>query len=363
MTTAKNDRRAEGMTISALNDSNYSAVKEFLCTRNDRPRSDGFEQWRYRECPTMRALVAEAGDKCIATMFALRRRYRTPVGEREFLEPFEWHSSEEWRALAPGLRLVKRYMKEMTPMITVAGTDMAAGLFTRLKWTAAGMVNRYALPLSGRFLSSRGHGKIATRVFDIVGRRVFTPRRSALTVLGLEAANSYAPAVASVANRQSRFGFMRMPDRSMARWLQQAPASVGHYFTLHARLRDELVGWVTARSFYAGGIRVGELLEVFLSDDCRSYYQDLVSQSSVILAGFGVDVLLCTTTCPDTQAALKRLRFHLDDTRPVFMWWGEGKSPPAGMVLVDGAIADHSFFPLPTSSDVTWLDSRREADV
>lgn len=323
----------------------------------DRSRTREFEDWRYRDCPAMEAAIAMVHGKCVATMFALRRRYQTPDGRREWLEPFEWHASEEWRAQAPGLRLVRHFMKGPTPLITVAGTDVATGLLERLKWSHIGFANRYVLPLTGRFLMSRGRGAFLSYAFDIIGHQRFAPKRMRDSELTLEPANSFAPALSDIVSRQRRFALMRMPDQTVSRWLQSAPAVVGHYLTLHARVRDELVGWVTGRIFSRGSLRIGELLEVFLDDERRSLYPALIAEAGSILAGFGTDALLCTTTCPDTTAALIAMKFRPDDSRPVFIFWRNGPSLER-RPLVDGAIADHAFFPVPSARDSLWLDGK-----
>lgn len=347
--------RPTRIAVEALDDGNRAAVIAFTNRHQDRPQTAEYERWRYQDCPTMQATVAMAGRECIATMFALRRSYRTTAGERVMLEPFEWHASEDWRAQAPGLRLVKHYMRGDLPLIAVAGTDMAAGLLVRLKWTQLGMVERFALPLSGRYLAGRGRSALVARIFDVAGRAYFTPRRVRRPTLSVEPAGSAAPAVAALVAGQRRFALMRVPDAPTARWLLRAPASLGAYLTFHARLEGALVGWVSARVFPHGSLLFGELLEVFLADHARAHYRELVAQVSATLAGFGADVLTAATTCPDTIAALRASRFRPDDRRPAFVWWGDGPVPE-GPVLIDGAISDHAFFPQQTAERSTWLE-------
>ncbi len=343
------------LQLRELDDANRAATIAFVNAREDRPSSPSFEAWRYRDCPTMEALTAMAGDECVATMFGLRRTWLTPSGPRACLEPFEWHASEDWRAQAPGLRIVKRRMGEPRPMIAVAGTDMAAGLLLRLKWTRIATATKFALPLAGAYLAQRGRGSLVTRAFDVIGRPWFAPRRARGSALSVEPAESYAPGVAALAASQRRFALMRLPDADSLRWLRRAPAAVGHYVTFHARVGNSLVGWATGRVFTHGDVRAAEILEVFLSDEHRSRYPAFVRELCVTLAGFGADVLLATTTCPDTTAALLAMRFRYDDERPVLAWWG-GEAVPEGPVLVDGAISDHAFFPVPSRAAATWLE-------
>ena len=348
--------RPTRIVIEEIDDGNREAVIAFTNAHQDRPQTAAYESWRYRDCPAMQASVAMTDGECIATMFALRRTYRTADGERVFLEPFEWHASEAWRAQAPGLRLVKHYMRGETPLIAVAGTDMAAGLLVRLKWTQVATVERFALPLSGRYLAGRGRGPLVAGVFDVAGRAFFTPRRPRRSALELEPASVPAPGIAALVAAQRRFALMRAPDPETSRWLQRAPSSLGAYMTFHARSEGALVGWATARVFPHGSLLHGELLEVFLADHSREHYPELVAQVSATLAGFGADVLTAATTCPDTIRALRALRFRPDDHRPAFAWWGR-TAAPTGPVLVDGAISDHAFFPQQTSGGSAWLEA------
>lgn len=343
------------LSLRPLADDNRDAVVEFAVAQAGRRPSDPVIRWRYHECPTLEAVTVMAAQRCVATMFGLERRYMTPDGPRQVLEPFEWHASEEWRAQAPGLRVVKHLMKGDRPMLASAGTDAAAGLLRRLKWTHVADATRYALPLSGRYLASRGRSAAVSRAFDRLGRFLLEPSAPRRGALVLEPAGRTAPSVARLVERQRRFSLMRFPDEPVTRWLDRAPAAVGHYLTFHAKLDGRLVGWVGTRLFQRGPVFVGELLEVFLEDGARSHYRELVRRASATLVGFRVDALLATTTCPDTAAALSWLRFRRDDSRPVFAWWGSA-SPPAGRVLVDGTIADHAFFPLPSGRDSAWIE-------
>ncbi len=344
------------LELHALDDSNRDAVLRFVRGNEDRPRSAAFERWRYAECPAMEALVGMAGDECVATMFSMRRRWMTPDGPRELAEPFEWHANEAWRAQAPGFRIVRQRMREPRPMIAIAGTDMAGDLLVKLKWTRVATAMKFALPITGAYLATRGRGGAVAKVFDVIGTPLFRPRRRR-GALEIETAVNYAPAVHALAAQQRRFTLMRLPDAEQEAWLRRAPAVVGQYVAFHAKADGVLVGWGLGRVFPRGPIRVGELLELYLVDAHRHRYAELAREMSVVLAGYGVDALVATTTCDDTMSALRALRFRPDDLRPVLAWWG-GASVPEGPVLIDGAIGDHAFFPVPTDAEARWLEGR-----
>lgn len=357
MTGPTPDRPASPrLELRALDDTTHEPVVAFVNSVSQRPRSPSFERWRYRECPTMEALVAMAGDACVATMFGLRRTYITPDGQVTCREPFEWHANEEWRAQAPGLRIIKTWMKEAPPMVAVAGTDMAAGLLERLKWTRAATATKLALPLAGRYLVQRGRPAVVGLGYDLIGRPYVMPRRGRPDGVVLEPSSTYAPAALALAERQRRFALMRRPDVEGLAWLRSAPPAVGHYLVFNIQVDGEFAGWITARVFSQGIRRAAELLEVFLGDAHVARYRSAVRQACATLAAFDVDVLIVTTTCPDTLAALRALHFRVHDLRPVFTWWG-GASAPAGAVLVDSMIADHAFYPVPPHDSTAWLEA------
>lgn len=354
--TSVNSVASRSLRVEALDESNRAALIAFLSSRQETPTGDAFIGWRYTDCAAMEAVLAMAGDECVATMFAMRRTYITPDGVRDVLEPFGWHASEDWRAQAPGLRLVKQYMKRSLPLVAVAGTDMAAGLLRRLKWTELASTERYVLPLSGRFLVKRGWNATVAHAFDLIGRRLYAPSAPAAGDLVLEPASRPSPAVTELTDGQRRFSIMRRPDAAFTDWLGRAPAAVGCYLTFHVRLGERLVGWVNARVFTHGGLRYGELLEVFVDEHFRDRYPAVVRHACATLGAFAVDALIATTTCPYVRDALKRSRFRLDDRRPVMTWWGD-ESVPQGTPLVDGTIADHAFHPVASAQDAAWLEA------
>ena len=216
---------------------------------------------------------------------------------------------------------------------------------------------KFALPITGAYLATRGRGGAIVKAFDLIGTPVFTPRRKR-SPLQVEPAGEYASAVRALAERQRRFAIMRLPDVATAAWLRRAPAEVGHHIYFHATIAGRIVGWGMGRVFMRGEIRVGEILEAFLVDERTDLYPALVREMSATLAGYGTDVLVATTTCDDTMAALRALRFRPDDLRPVLAWWGS-EPVPQGKVLIDGAIGDHAFFPVPTAAAAAWLDASR----
>ena len=317
----------------------------------DRPTDDAYLAWRYGSAPTQEAALALVGDACVATMFALRRTYRTPERDRDALEPFSWHAAPEWRPRGAGLRVVKHWMAGARPLIALGGTGIATRMFERLRWSRLGTGSCYVLPLHAPFLRARGRGAGVAALFERVVRHYFTPRAGKGTVVA-QVVEEPGPVASRIAGEQRRFGWMRLPDAPTWRWLASAPTPLGRFIAFHLRVDGETVGWATARAHRSGGVYRAELQECFLRDNACAYYPEAVRSVCVHLAGVGVDAIRCVTSCPDMVAALRGLHFRHDNEEPVFVWDPRGPATIAPS-LIDGGHADRAFFPVPTRAEVT----------
>ena len=335
--------------VEPLGESNLPAAIAFISNVLQRRESRELEDWRYRDCPMLEGAVAMVDDACVGTMFALRRTYVTAAGPREFIEPFEWHSDEEWRAQAPGFRLARHFMRGPRALIGLPGTESATGLLERLRWERRGVLERHALPLSGRFIRSRGRNALMGLAFDLVGRPLFKPSAKRARRVRLVESDAYPDAALEMVAAQRQFGLMRQPDASTLAWLQRAPAAFGRFRVLHIHDGDALVGWVLTREYRRGGMRIGEILEMFIRDESRELYADTVAAVTARLAHAGADGLLATSSSPEALAGFSAARYRLDERREIFVYW-KGDDAPAGAVLGDGAIADHAFFPVDSSA-------------
>lgn len=337
------------MRIEELDASNRAAAIALARAAWDRPTADAYFAWRYGSAPTQEAALALVGGSCVATMFALRRTYRAPDGEREALEPYSWHADPAWRARGAGLRVVKHWMAGSRPLLALGGTAAATSLFARLRWARLCTGGTFVLSLHGRHLRARGRGWAFATLFELVVRHHFTPRRATGAVTA-DVVPEPGPSAMAIARAQRRFAWMRLPDPATWRWLASAPGPLGRYLAFHLRIDGEVVGWATARVHHAGGVLCAELQECFLSDEARAHYPDAIRTLCVRLVGFGVDAIRCVTTCPDTMAALHGLHFRRDIEEQVYAWDG-GRPVDAVPALFDGGHADRAFFPVPSGAE------------
>ena len=339
--------------IEELSQSNREVAIALAIRAWDRPTDAGYLAWRYGRAPAQEAALALASDVCVATMFALRRTYRTPSGICDVLEPFEWHADPAWRTRGAGLRVVKHWMAGARPLIALGGTQAATQLFARLRWSPLCVAGAYNLPLRSRFLRARGRGRAFAAAFDAVVRHYFTPHPGSGSVR-LSVVPEPGELARTIAESQRRFAWMRIPDQLSAAWLRSAPRLVGEFIDYHLSVDGEVVGWATARRYQAGGVSYAAIQECFLRDEARGHYSDAVRVICVALTQLRVDAIHCVTTCPDTIAALRGLHFRHDDDEHVFVWNG-GRPVTVGPALLDAGHADRAFFPVPTSAEARAL--------
>jgi len=344
-----------GLTIESLGAARLPALFALARQAWDRSRSPESLAWRYEHCPSLEASLAMHGEECVACVFALRRTYWTPAGAIECLEPFDWFTAEAWRPKGAGLRAMKRFMSGSRPLFALGGSVAAQNLFTRLGWRPFCTTNRLVLPLTGRFLEWRGRGALLARGFDLTARRFYAPRRPMRSPLRVEPATSPGPALGSIVQRQRRFDCVPRPDLGLLRWLRAAPPEMGLYLGFNLLVRDAMVGWAWARVLTAGGLRFADLQDLLLADEARDLYPVAVRHVTAALAGFDVDAIFATTSCPDTLTALTGARFRFDDALPVYAWWPGQDLPTRALIM--GSHAEHAFFPSPTSSESAWAAS------
>lgn len=340
------------LAIAPLNPENREAVVALATRSWDRSRNPATLAWRYEHCPSLEAAVGLAGGECVASIFGLRRSYKTSGGDVECLDVFDWMTTEQWRPLGAGLRVMKRLMSGPRPLLALGGAAAGQELVRRLGWRHLGTAERLVLPLTGRFLSHRGHPATVARAFDLIGGVYYAPRQKREELLHVEPAGCPGPAYQSILERQKRFALIARTDTTTLDWFRRAPAEMGLYAGFNLLLEQRQIGWAWARVISANGLRFADLQDLLLADDAREWYPAAVRSVTTALSGFGVDAIYSTTSCPDTLRALRSARFRLDAILPIHAWWPG--TPPDGPVLVTSSHAEHAFFPCPTAAEAAW---------
>jgi hypothetical protein len=344
------------LTVVRLDARSREAAIAFARTAWDRPTDAAYFDWRYRQDAPQEAALAMNGEECVGAIFAFRRAYRTPQGDRDCLELFDWYADDVWRARGAGLRVIKEFMRDGRPLMALGGTPQARAIFERLKWTALDSGWRLNLPLTGRFFRVRGRSAAFALAYDLSIRHLVRPRRGAPAVQ-LVAATSPGPEVDAMLRAQRRFSWIRLTDPTTDAWLRRAPKSLGTMLGFHVRRDGRLIGWAAARVYESQGLRTAALHELFLADEATAHYGDAARALCRALAKCDPDVITAATSCPHTIAALQALRFRRDYDLPIYCWTGAAAPTPAP-TLADGAHAEWAFFPVPTAAEAAALDAR-----
>lgn len=343
--------RAPRLDVRAMDDSTRAPIVVASQSAWDRPRTDAYLQWRYRDCPVLEVRAAMAGDECVAMMCAFQRTYAGTAGEVSLLEPFDWYATERWRALGAGLRVVKRFMSEERPLLALGGTAAAQQLFARLGWRAVTTAERHVLPLRGAFMRARGHGAVTAALFDLVGRHYWTPRAVRRSALEMQRVPFFDPTLFSVVDRQRGFALLPVPDAKTSEWLAAAPPEMGRYEFFVFSVRGTRVGWASTRTYWSKGKRTAEIQDFFLADEARVHTEAAIRSLATHLAAAAPAAISIITSCRRVQSALRRVRFRHDEDATVFAWGLDALLPALAPILVTGGHADRSIFPVPTATE------------
>ena len=343
--------RAPRLDVRPMDESTREPIVVASQSAWDRPRTDAYLQWRYRDCPVLEVRAAMAGDECVAMMCAFQRKYAGTAGEVPLLEPFDWYATERWRALGAGLRVVKRFMSEERPLLALGGTAAAQQLFARLGWRAVTTAERHVLPLRGAFMRARGHGAVTAALFDLVGRHYWTPRAVRRSALEMQRVPCFDPTLFSVVDRQRGFALLPVPDAKTSEWLAAAPPEMGRYEFFVFSVRGTRVGWASTRTYWSKGKRAAEIQEFFLADEARVHTEAAIRSLATHLAAAAPAAISINTSCRRVQSALRRVRFRHDEDATVFAWGLDALLPALAPILVTGGHADRSIFPVPTAAE------------
>jgi hypothetical protein len=340
------------LRVETLSPENRPAVTRLAASAWDRSHRAEALAWRLEASGALTASVAISRGECVACVFAMKRRYWSRTGPVEVLEPFDWYTDEAWRPKGAGVRVMKHLLSSPVPVIPLGGSEAAQRLLARLGYRHAWTAKRWVLPLRGAFLAWRGRPPLLARAFDAVAPLAYRPRAGRHDGVRAEPASNPGAALDQIIQDQQRFDLVPRPDAELRRWFHGAPAEMGLYLGFNLLAGGTMVGWAWGRVVTAEGLRFGDIQDLILADDAIALYPAAVRQVAAALAGFGVDAVFCTTSCPDTQAALARCRFRYDDTLPVFARWPDGE-PPARALITSGH-TEHAFFPTPTAAESAW---------
>ncbi len=323
------------LTITAFGREHLDAVGRFSARTWSRPSSPEFLRWRYLEPPGQRGWVALRDGECVATLFALERRYRGPAGDRAYLETFDWFCRSDLRLSGLGVRLMQLAMRAELPLLAVGGTDDTRALLPRLRFAALGGARRFWRPctpgalrdaLASRYSLPRA---VAGVISWGAARSWFRPRRAAAPAGG-SVARMAPDARLSALYRGSSDAIWPLPEPAGLAWLLRAG---GHWQLSGYEIAGEPRGWTLCRVSRTEGRSEAMLVDLHARDGDPSLYAWMIGEALASLAPHAPEVIWAQTTTPSIARALSRLRFVELGQVPVAFWSSAGALPEAPLMI------------------------------
>lgn len=330
-----------------------------------RPRSKEFYRWRYLECPVLDVhLNARRGEECLATVSAMRRRYRTGNGTVDCLEVLDWYCLPEHRGKGIGVQVMEALMKRPEPLLVVGGTPSTLRILPRLGWGTLAFSHPFILPLRGRPMGAElrrrrgvpaplGTGLFTLGTWTLLRPRIRPPPPGGSMML----AEGIRDDVDCLYEGPLGYGAVQMPDSSQRRWIQSPHGGAGRYLSIQFTVGSRLRGWALGRVFPTEDGMEAAIVDIFTPRPALDLYEWMVSAMVSRLAEFRPGLIRARATCPVLGRALGRNRFLKGKANPVLFWPGQGAPLPGGIHMVRNT-ADEPFRPYAVPPDPPGADRR-----
>lgn len=327
------------------------AVRKFNEQTWRRLATDDFYRWRYLECPTQCGLLTIRDGECVATIWAIKHRYRMGDVHADMLEGFDWYVLPELVNSGHGIRLIRRFMQREEPILTLGGTEFSLPLVRRLGWREVSSSCGYLLAFEGSVLARelemrfrlprtalRAMGSLATRSWCRPRRWPTPPRGEVLAVDGL------GDQVSALYEGDIGYECVRLPDAAWHAWLSGGGEGAGRFITLHYKVSGRLVGWALGRVYATERGREATIVDIFTPRPDVRIYGWMVSTLVERLAAFRPGCIRARATCPVLGSALRKNRFLRGPRTDVLLWSADGRLLPQPVHLTTGT-ADGGFVP------------------
>ncbi len=327
------------------------AIRQFNERTWERPSTDGFCRWRYLECPTQSGLLTLRDGECVATIWAIRHRYRMGDAFTDMLEAFDWYVLPELINSGHGIRVLRRFMQRSEPMLTLGGTAFSLPLIIRLGWREVSSSCGYLLAFDGDLLARqlemhfrlpltglRALAGLATRAWCRPRRWPPPPGGEVFTVhrLGEEISALYQGNIG--------YGCVRLPDAAWHAWLTGGGEGAGRFVTLYYTVSGEIIGWALGRIYDTDRGREATIVDIFTPQPDVGLYSWMVSALVERLAEFRPGCIRARATCPVLGSGLRKNRFLRGPQTSTLLWSAEGRVLPGPVHLTTGT-ADGAFVP------------------
>jgi hypothetical protein len=333
------------------------AVQRFSEKMYVRPRDDRFLEWRYKECPNQKGVLAMQDGECVAMVWFFVRTYQMRKSSVTCLELMDWATRSDMRGMGLGIRLLKTMMDNSDPIQNLGGSDDTRRFLPQLGWKSLGEVPQFYLPLSAKpILNLIGEktriplnwlNAATDPIFQMTIGLWFKGRPQATDVnLQVEQANAPTAELLQLYDEEIGDRTALVPDLRYLKWLMSAPAKMGRYVLLYFRRNGKLRGWSFSRICSTRLGNLANIIEMYVPPEEESHLVSVVSQTVNVLAPFKPDGVCAGATHLVYQDSLRKNRFFQRGTWPMFYWSPDGSELPMPIVL-GNQTSDLALLPYP----------------
>ena len=329
-----------------------AAVRRFMDQEFGR-RSERYYAWRLEQCSALTNWVAMLDGECGALVSTLKKTWRIGGEAISIYEIFDWRASARYRGKGLGALVLKRVMDEGLPLMTLGGTDDTLRILPRMGWLTVAEGKAFALPLRGEFIARKleRRGRLASRVaamvFGVGGPLWFRARRGSVADRWqVSPVTSLDDSCIALYDADRTHGAIATLDHDVLAWAVHGYGRPGQFLSFTLRAEGAPRGWGVCRVVVNEGRRTGEIIDLFVSGDDEEAASALIGEMTTCLAGFQVDAVVTTASCPVVQRALRRNRFITGHSHPLLMFPGRHAAPAAPIHIMRGS-ADYFLIPRP----------------
>jgi hypothetical protein len=297
--------------------------------------------WRYRQRPHGRTFVALQDGNCIGLIDAFRRTYVVNDARRVVHECCDWWSDPAQRPAGLGLRLMRRLMREPTPILAIGDSPGTLELLPRLGWKTVGESVLWVLPLKARHVAS---ALLRRRRRESVARLIppFLPLgrvRATAPPLPSPQVHQWQPTDGPPGPDPTGVGLAAVADEADLVWLCSAPTAFAHIDCHFYCVDGERVGCVLTQLEMTSTGREGKILHIQVSRLTPKLLSWMIGDAANRLARQGAGIIRARSSAPVVHAALRRSGFLTARKDPVY-WWGSDPPQPDSPLLVSYLRAD-----------------------
>lgn len=324
-------------------------LPEFASAVWDFPKERRFLSWLFAEAPDTKIFVAHDGGRWLAAIGVFERVYQHDAGATPCFETYAWASLQTKETKGLGIKVIKAAMGCGRPLVALGGSSYTEEFMPRLGFDTVGMAPSLTLPLSTAAVGAGGGLRRQLMKLGLtLAEGWFRPSAKAGTVRHVPISMFDATTLAM----PTLPGFQATFAPSFFEWQIRYPES-GMFLPFRFMRDGEAVGWIFARvAEETGGILIGRILEAkFGATTTQVDHTAMLRTATASLAGFGVAAVRALTTCPNTVAALRTLRFIPGRQSPA-MVYRNGLNLERETIRISVLRADGGVLPLPAADEL-----------